>query len=73
MVIVVIFVSSYIIGMSLKYHTRNKPVFIPTNVLQFGFASLQKISRIKLHNSKPMATPHSDFKKMSIILKIMLI
>jgi len=63
MVIVVIFVSPYIISMSSIYHTRNKPVFIPTNVLQFGFASLQKISGIKLHNSRPTATPHSDLKK----------
>jgi len=60
MVIAVIFVSSYIISMSLMYHTRNKPVFIPTNVLQFGFASLQNISGIKFQNSKPMVTPHSD-------------
>jgi len=73
MVIVVIFVSPYIISMSSIYHTRNKPVFIRTNVLQFGFASLQKISGIKLHNSRPIATPHSYLKKMSIILKIMLI
>jgi hypothetical protein len=64
MVIAAIFVSPYIISMSLIYHTRNKPVFIP-NVLQFGFASLQKISGIKLHNSRPNATPHSDLKKCS--------
>jgi hypothetical protein len=59
--------------MSSTHNTRNKPVFIPKNVLQFGFASLQKISEIKLHNSEPTATPHSGLKKMSIILTIMLI
>jgi hypothetical protein len=63
LVIIVIFVSPYITSMSSINHTRNKPVFIPTNVLQFGFASLQKISGIKLHNSKPIATPHSDLLK----------